>query len=279
MLGKLLKYEIKASSKLFLILYGALILASILNVAAFPLQNLISSENAASMVFGVIQGFLMLTYVILMIAIPVVTLIVIIIRFYKNLLGDEGYLMFTLPVSTDAHIQSKLINAIIWSISSAIVMFIGIFIMVARIDSLDRIGMAFNKISEMGFNIPLWLICILITLIVYITATVFMFYTGMSIGPNLTKNRILGSFLGYIFVYIAVQAVSLASVLILNFSGIMEKLDSVRVTSEAGFETAISMFNTVGIGMFIYINLLNVITITGCYIVTRYFIKNKLNLS
>ena len=41
-------------------------------------------------------------------------------RFYKNLMTDEGYLMFTLPVSRSQLIWSKLIVSMAWGILSAV---------------------------------------------------------------------------------------------------------------------------------------------------------------
>ena len=56
-----------------------------------------------------------------MVAVMIVTLIIIIQRFYKNLLCDEGYLMNTLPMSVWKNITSKLVVASygIWSASGS----------------------------------------------------------------------------------------------------------------------------------------------------------------
>lgn len=54
-------------------------------------------------------------------ALGVLTIVVTIQRFRKNLLGDEGYLMFTLPVSTSSLILSKCITALIYAVLSFIV--------------------------------------------------------------------------------------------------------------------------------------------------------------
>lgn len=43
----------------------------------------------------------------------VVTAVILIQRFYKNLLGSEGYLMFTLPVTVSQHLFSKTIIAVV----------------------------------------------------------------------------------------------------------------------------------------------------------------------
>ena len=62
-----------------------------------------------------IAGILsMIIYGFLFFGIMVVSLVVVIQRFYKSLLGDEGYLMFTLPVETWKLVMSKLLVAIFW---------------------------------------------------------------------------------------------------------------------------------------------------------------------
>ena len=42
------------------------------------------------------------------------TIYLLVERFYHNLLGNEGYLMFALPVSTSEHIIAKILTALIW---------------------------------------------------------------------------------------------------------------------------------------------------------------------
>ncbi len=54
-----------------------------------------------------------------LIAAVVTTIVLMILRFYRNLMTDEGYLMFTLPVSTTELICSQLIVRS-WSFSGAL---------------------------------------------------------------------------------------------------------------------------------------------------------------
>ena len=113
MLGKLLKYEFKATSRILLPLYGALL------IFAFIVKIFIGTKlDGVNMDFlgGIPAVVSIFTYGATMAAVFIVTIFIIIQRFYKNLLGDEGYLMNTLPVSTTSNISSKLISAIIWSL-------------------------------------------------------------------------------------------------------------------------------------------------------------------
>ena len=278
MLGKLLKYEFKASSKLFLIMYAAILVVALLNVATAPMTQFIDNGGAGGVVIAIIKGVVMMGYVLLMIGTPILTIVIIISRFYKNLMGDEGYLMFTLPVSADQHILSKFIAALVWSVVSAAVMFISLIISVMRLDLGEMFQTVINAANEAGINLPLVVICVLITVLIYFTTSIMMFYTAMAIGPNLTKNRLLGSFLAYLIVYAAVQVVSLISIFGVGYAGLFKQIEyanTVTMTTETVFNEVSSLFTT----MFFYVNILNLITIVGCYIVTRYFVKNKLNLS
>lgn len=47
-------------------------------------------------------------YAMFLCAVVVITFIVILLRFYKNLLQNEGYLMNMLPVKSWQHITAKL---------------------------------------------------------------------------------------------------------------------------------------------------------------------------
>lgn len=119
MLGKLLKYEFKATSRTFLPIYVALILVSLGN-RLFRMGNI---DFGLGLTTALLVG--------LFVALGVLTLIVTIQRFNRNLLGDEGYLMFTLPVTTNELIFSKLLTTIIWSGLSTIIGMITFVILIS----------------------------------------------------------------------------------------------------------------------------------------------------
>ena len=103
---KLLKYEWKACARICLPLYGAMLLMSVVSA-------LMTTESAQNIMDGIPTAILGMLYFALLIAVFVVTAVILIQRFYKNLLGDEGYLMFTLPVTVAQHIWSKVIIAVV----------------------------------------------------------------------------------------------------------------------------------------------------------------------
>lgn len=110
MLGKLLKYELKSSAKFFVPMYFAILAITTLN-SIFMRKNLfVGAQPIINMVVGA-----------LFIALTTLTVVIIVRRFKKNLLGNEGYLMFTLPVSSSKLILSKYISALIWIFLTIIV--------------------------------------------------------------------------------------------------------------------------------------------------------------
>ena len=46
---------------------------------------------------------------------------VLIVRYYRNLYGDEGYLMNTLPVTPAQHVWAKLICAFLWELGLSLI--------------------------------------------------------------------------------------------------------------------------------------------------------------
>ncbi|MEG2407137.1 MAG: ABC-2 transporter permease, partial [Clostridiales bacterium] len=120
MLGKLLKYELKSTARTFIPLYAAILVVAIVNGFTVGTE-MFEIQGIATLILG---G--------LMVALFVITIVVIIQRFKKNLLEDEGYLMFTLPVSPKMLVLSKYIVSLIWAILSGIVA-VGAFLLVILI--------------------------------------------------------------------------------------------------------------------------------------------------
>lgn len=105
MLSKLLKYEFKATCRIYGGLYLAILAVAALLGAFFRFPAL-----ASDFPFAVVT----IVYLMLCVAIAVITALTIIQRFTRNLLGREGYLMHTLPVTPAQLILSKLISSMVW---------------------------------------------------------------------------------------------------------------------------------------------------------------------
>ncbi len=118
MLTKLMKYELKATARVMVPLYAlAAFLACVAQMTLWEFA--VESGNDPH---GVSLFFLVAAAAAMGAAIAV-TVVLMIQRFRSNLLGDEGHVMFTLPVSVHQHILSKLIIAVLWMMATWFVLF------------------------------------------------------------------------------------------------------------------------------------------------------------
>lgn len=120
MLGKLIKYDLLADYKKYAALYISMIATSVLLLFFDKMTSWISNNNFVKIMaalFGVL-------FSVLVIVAGVMLLVFSTIRFYKNIVRDEGYLMHTLPVPTWQLIASKFISVYIWFFATAAVIFI-----------------------------------------------------------------------------------------------------------------------------------------------------------
>ena len=112
MLKKLLKYEFRATARTYGGMYLALLAASVLFGGSVRRWNGTTNSDA----YSTLVGLLSLVYTAVIIGTVVVTIMTIVQRFYRNLLGREGYLMHTLPVTETQLVTSKLISSTVWSL-------------------------------------------------------------------------------------------------------------------------------------------------------------------
>ena len=147
MLKKLLKYEFKATARTYGGMYLALLAASVLFGGSLWRWN-----STISDAFSTLVGLLSLVYTAVIIGTVVVTIMTIVQRFYRNLLGREGYLMYTLPVTETQLVTSKLISSTVWSLCSilAACLSFGILavLMMADMDLLEQLPLMWSGIRE-----------------------------------------------------------------------------------------------------------------------------------
>ena len=147
MLKKLLKYEFRATARTYGGMYLALLAASVLFGGSLWRWNSTNSDAYSTLV-----GLLSLVYTGVIIGTVVVTIMTIVQRFYRNLLGREGYLMYTLPVTETQLVTSKLISSTVWSLCSilAACLSFGILavLMMADMDLLEQLPLMWSGIRE-----------------------------------------------------------------------------------------------------------------------------------
>lgn len=268
MLGKLIKYEFKGTARLYLPFFALLILLTAVN--RISLQFGLGHSQAME-IPAVIS---MMLYIIAVVAIFVIAMVATVQRFYKNFMTDEGYLMFTLPVSQDGLILSKLIVATIWNIFSILIaMFSLFFLMIdGNIWSVMVEGMGELQSLAAANGINLFSICAvtLLAMLASLIVGILQIYASIVIGCTSSRHKLilgLGVYLGFNVV------MQTASLLLLPF--ITNWLTKITEPGGSPTPTQIAEFfqGTMLLGM-----VFALVFGVAFYVITRLMLKKKLNL-
>lgn len=267
MLGKLLKYELKATSRVFIPLYIAILVVSIVNGLSLNLEIL----N--------IQGLATIVLMCLFISLFVITIVVTIQRFNKNLLKDEGYLMFTLPVSSKHLVLSKYLTSLIWTFLSFVVAFLS-FTIIFMIPTYKYFDFSyfineFNLLFSNMLNLNILGQFLKIILLMIISYTIFIFnvYLDLSVGqlPIFNRFRNVSSFIGFLVINLLISyAQNIVSLFVNDASVNIEAIDNINYAIN-------SVTSIVSKGLNIAI-VINIIIILVLFFATTYILDKKLNL-
>lgn len=259
MLSKLIKHEFKATSKLLLPLYLIVLVFTIMDRIVLNLDIFKGS-------LVLIPTTITIFYVISLIAIAAVTAVLMIIRFYKNLMTDEGYLMFTLPVKSYDLINSKLLVSTLWSIVSIAVIVCSLFLVFLTPENAKEIVTGFHQAmkelnTQFGSNTILLIIEFVFLILIGIIDNILLIYVSIALGQLFKGHRVLGSFVSYVGITTVLQIVT--SVIMVIIGLFYNKFTQIDTIPKTIFPVSI---------------LLTIIMTAIFYIVTNYIFKRKLNL-
>ncbi len=211
MFGKLMKHEFRATGRIALPLCGVMLALSVITGAAFRFQGVNNTLDLVS-------GLSLLFYFLSIFAVCVGVFVVLMQHYKRNLLGDEGYLMRTLPVSVHELLLSKLFVALIWY--AAAYALIALSFLLTGVLS-GQVGLsAFDELWEVlqsafsRFDAGLW-ICLLLSGIGSMTLITLLFYADFTITQAFRKQGLLYH----------VMAVGIFVVLLWLLSGLNNLLD------------------------------------------------------
>lgn len=210
MLGKLVKWEFNATWRVMLpVLAAVLLLAAVAGLGVRFIES-----GPALTVLGAMSVVL---YFLSIMAAGVVTLALLVYRFYRSLLSSDESRRF--PQSAGIHTQlwCKLIVSAVWIIAAFLVTLLSIVI-VASPQNLTRavlsdLGLLFDHISA-SYGIGLWQLAgftleLLLSGLLGALAACLSFYAAMSLGFGFRRRRVLYSV--FIFLGIVIVAQTLAA--------------------------------------------------------------------
>ena len=169
MLRKLIKYEFRATARVML-----------------PLAT--ADMTMGESILGFLAGLVAVAFVLALLATFVVAVVLAVFRFRKNLLTDEGYVMFTLPVSPHSLVCSKLIVSTVWFLGAVVIDVVALVSLVADVAMFQEMGRMFREVFDnltayyLG-NGVLFLVELVILFLVGCAYTCLSFYSPRQ-GPS-----------------------------------------------------------------------------------------------
>ena len=210
MLGKLFKYEFRATGRIFLPAYAALLVMSVVTRLFYGNGGVfVSGANKND---ELLAGIATLVMIMLFTAVWVVTLAVTLRRFWANLLGREGYLTNVLPVHPWEHMFSKLVTASVWNILSGAVSVLALWIMLGGVLHLIDISEFMEfwrelrwRLAEEGATGQAVLLAVQVVTSTLLSVFQFILsaYAAMCVGQLVNAHRIWASIGAYFGVSVA----------------------------------------------------------------------------
>lgn len=257
MLGKLLKHEWIATARrygLFYLVLGAVtVLAIILH--AIPVDNVFYTMGEVA--------FLVL-YVLTLCGVIFCSTGMAVVRFYKNMVSDEGYLTFTLPAKVEQLVFCKFLVAGIWQVVTMLLVglsLISVFV-VGHVEwemFAEVVGFIFE---EAGIMVPVF--CLM--LVVSVIYQLLLYYLSIAIGQLFGNYKILASVIAYCALSFGIELL-----MVLLIFGIFAGIGFLEIGEY--------MVSGNGMAIFYAISMAWMVIFGGIeYFVTCRLLKKKLNL-
>ena len=266
MLAKLLKDEIKATSGLLGLLSAAALAVGV--VGGLMLRYVLESAAAQreDAMISVVSSMLVFVFLALF-AYVFGSGIYLAFQFYRRKFTDEGYLTFTLPVRSWQIFLSSLLNMLMWSLVTGIVMIIALVLIfligLLNTEFLRQVSTGFREMQDIfsysfstampDVSVPLQIAGAVVEFVM--EKVVLM--TCVTLGAILARRR---KILGAVGVY-------------LGFSMISGSVTTCLMTSYLNTDMGWTM-NAFYIVSFVYSLALSV----GCFILSCWLMEKKLNL-
>ena len=274
MLGKLMKYDLRSCLRKFWMLWAGLAALAMLN--GYTINHVLDNsrfDGLLAFLFGVLP---LILFFVLGIATAILILVFICDRFYKGLLGDEGYLAFTLPVSSAEHIASKALVSLILVVISGVVVVISAILLFSVGDwsnfssFLARAAQRIREISWPKGTFGLVVEGIVFFLVGSLAQTLHI-YLAIAVGHLARKHRVAYAILAYIGINIVLS-------IILNIIGshglsFLENLSFFMVDA-SGFHGSLRSVLLAGASLI----LSQIVLCTAFFFGTKAILDHRLNL-
>lgn len=289
MLGKLIKYEWRNTYKVGLILLASIAMATLVGFLSLqtPLwQDMVSDRgyygNVAVDMLDIMSIFAIMFFIMLLVGVVYAAYIYLIVRFYRTMYTDEGYLLHTLPVSKHQILISKILVSSVWMYLVNLAMFLSVAIFILSLINVftpENIWLALPKyfsnfaelMSELEYDLGLdmfgWILSVIAISILGVPSSIIIFFGAISIGQLFSKHRVLMAILSYVVIMIV------SSVINMIFQ-VINMVASLAPLYQSGSGFSVYMLGNLNAQL-----VTNLLLAVGCYIASYYITSRKLNMN
>ena len=209
-------------------------------------------------------------------ALIMLSVVVAVVRFYKNMYSAEGYLTFTLPVNNAQHIFVKLLTAICCQAICLLTVILATTIASSGEPLKDLVLALTAGISEFfeeigAVSFIAFVFDIIVILLLSVVGNMLLYYACITVGQMAKKNRILMAVGAYFVYYVATQIISTVIVMVFVMLGMTGVFDGIVMWLDD--HMILTMHLAMGVSIVIYAAMA-----VAFWYVTQWIMTKKLNL-
>lgn len=270
MLGKLLKYEMKAVVKPMVFLNALVIFSTLIGffyVMKVDVGNIVENENDIRYSGMMLLGFLYIAGVALT---YFISYILLLLRYGKSMYGANGYLSWTLPVKRRTLIHAKMLNGILWNFWNTALCFACVIWLIALFMTKAGINMGelFREIPPVilhHFMLPtVAIVCI------NVFTVIFIGYFCITVGQLMKEHKVLGTIVSFVGVYIVQQVATTVVMLAGGFFSFMNDPNFQTIMNSGELKyTFWKFYDSLFLGQIIILLVFAAVTYTCCHLIPR----------
>ena len=277
---KLFKFEFFSVCRILVPVWcGALLLSLLLG--GLGILSALFPALGDSLPYLIVCGFTGILFAFAALAGLIASVVLGMMRFYK-LLGDQGYLMFSLPMPAWKHIGARLLCACLTTTLA-----VAVFVVCGAVLSFSSIQagalvtaenfqfLAFDDFADLlwsGYALLIWLLCL---------ATIYLFlYLCMAIGAQWPQHRLAASIFTYFILTFVLQVLMMIAVIFVAVGAYsaVQSGDVALISGALTSEQTAAAHGLLG-GLLSVPILLFGAADAILWVTTHYFITRKLNLA
>lgn len=240
MLRKQIKYDFKALFRVLLPIFGGVAALSVLTGVFIRVAGSFSDQDSVvSDVMQVLTRIFTLLCVLALIACTAAALFIIVRHYYRSLLCDEGYLTFTLPVTPDHVLGSKLITGFVCFIISLAVTVLSVCLLLLigvvsygsiGADFFARVADSLRAVAAQWTPQYTWGAVSFILLILLGTVlSLLQFFFAVTLGAKVSSRHKILCAVAFYFAVNIVLSILETAIFSMNFLTFRQEMDAVSI--------------------------------------------------